>query len=66
MEMERSACPPEVTCWDYLDPELTTASRGDSNTQAWSDEILHELREQAGDGCLLCSLDHWNEEDDDA
>ena len=58
-------CPPEAACWQQLDPpnDLASWDEDDVTLSTWSDDILDELRGQAPDGCLLCSLDQWNEED---
>lgn len=29
----------------------------------FTDAVLNKLKEQANDGCLLCSFDNWEEED---
>lgn len=59
------ACPPEVACWDQLDPDTAVELQDDLASPPWDDAALKQLREQAKAGCLLCSLDDWNEEDPD-
>lgn len=56
-------CPPEAACWEQLDPPAGLASEDDVTFQTWSDDVLDELRARAPDGCMLCSLDEWTEED---
>lgn len=59
------ACPPDVACWDQLDPDAALDLQDDPGSPSWDDAVLKQLRDQAAAGCLLCSLDEWNEEDRD-
>ncbi len=59
------ACPPDVACWDQLDPGTALESEDDLDSPPWDDAALKQLRDEARAGCLLCSLDEWNEEDRD-
>jgi hypothetical protein len=59
------ACPPHVACWEQLDPNTAPELQDDLGSPPWDDAVLTQLRDQAKAGCLLCSLDEWNEEDRD-
>jgi hypothetical protein len=63
--VQTMACTPDVACWEELDPDTALELQDDLGSPPWDDALLNQLRDQAKAGCLLCSLDEWNEEDQD-
>lgn len=57
------ACSAAEACWERLDAGTDLDFHDELASPAWDDAVLDRLREQATSGCVLCSLEQWNEED---
>lgn len=65
--MRRLGCSPESACCSRLDPSDTREHRHSVGGFVLTDAVLAQLKKDSSAGCLLCSLESWDDEDwDDA
>lgn len=60
-----TVCPAEVPCWENLDQAPRRRQPAASVASLWTETVVSELKAQSIAGCLLCSLEEWDEEDEE-
>lgn len=60
---ERFRCSPESPCRPLADRTRGSVQHHSFVDSVLTDAVLEKLKEQSTAGCLLCSLEEWDEED---